>query len=609
MSGDTGIAAAGSAAGTTGGAGCMSWPDACLAAALLAIDPHGLGGAVLFDQGDDGAAHWLSLLRRLLPPTDPIRRLPSHISDDRLLGGLDLAATLAAGRRVMARGLLAEADGGFVLASGASRLPASVIAHLAAGLDTGEAAIERDGFSARATARFGVIAIVDGGEDGLAPAASLADRLSFQIVLDGRSAAPSNPPCTAEDIVEARRIAGRIRIDDEVVDALCRAAARSGIDALRAPILTVRVARLIAALRCRDQVTDDDAAMAAGLVLGPRMMRLPEPADLPADKQPPPSTPPPQSGDPQLDQETSVTPSLEDLVLAAVGARLPAHLMDTLTGRVRPAPARGQGRRSMARQTDPSHGRPVGLRRARRRGGERLDVVATLRAAAPWQAVRRGPAAAPASPAAPLIAVRREDFHVKRLKRAPVTIAIFVVDASGSSALNRLAEAKGAVELMLADCYVRRDEVALIAFRGKAAELLLPPTRSLVRAKRSLAGLPGGGGTPLASGIEAAAALADSTGRKGRAPIVVLLTDGRANVGRDGSPGRARAEADAVAAAERMRLERITALLIDTSPRPEPRAARLAEAMAARYLALPFADARALAVAVKQVAGELGTSP
>ncbi len=141
--------------------------------------------------------------------------------------------------------------------------------------------------------------------------------------------------------------------------------------------------------------------------------------------------------------------------------------------------------------------------------------------------------------------MRREDFRVSRFKQRSETTTVFVVDASGSSALHRLAEAKGAVELLLADCYVRRDSVALIAFRGRRAELLLPPTRSLVRAKRSLAGLPGGGGTPLAAGIDAALALADAMRRRGATPVVVPLTDGRANIARDGA-GRARAGADAL---------------------------------------------------------------
>ena len=100
----------------------------------------------------------------------------------------------------------------------------------------------------------------------------------------------------------------------------------------------------------------------------------------------------------------------------------------------------------------------------------------------------------------------------------------------GSSALHRLAEAKGAVELLLADCYVRRDSVAVLAFRGRSAELLLPPTRSLVRAKRSLAELPGGGGTPLAAGIDAARELAFAVRRRGDTAVVVVLSDGRANL-------------------------------------------------------------------------------
>ena len=179
---------------------------------------------------------------------------------------------------------------------------------------------------------------------------------------------------------------------------------------------------------------------------------------------------------------------------------------------------------------------------------------------------------------------------------------IFAVDASGSAALHRLAEAKGAVELLLAECYVRRDRVALIAFRGQGAELLLPPTRSLVRAKRSLAGLPGGGGTPLAAGIHAALMLADLVQRSGDTPVLVVLTDGRANIARDGTSARPRAEEEALAAATQVRVAGVSALLIDTAPRAQPQAGRLAAQMGARYLPLPHADAAALSQAVRRAA-------
>jgi magnesium chelatase subunit D len=162
-----------------------------------------------------------------------------------------------------------------------------------------------------------------------------------------------------------------------------------------------------------------------------------------------------------------------------------------------------------------------------------------------------------------------------------------------------MAEAKGAIEGLLADCYVRRDQVAVLAFRGTTAELVLPPTRSLVRARRGLAGLPGGGGTPLATGIDAVAALADRVRRSGSTPVVVMLTDGRANVARDGTGGRARAHEEALAAARALRAQGGSVLLIDTAVRPDPAAQALALAAGARYLALPQADAATLSRALR----------
>jgi magnesium chelatase subunit D len=250
-----------------------------------------------------------------------------------------------------------------------------------------------------------------------------------------------------------------------------------------------------------------------------------------------------------------------------------------------------------ALQKSNQRGRPNGVLRGELRSGAKLNVIETLRAAAPWQPMRRRGATKIVA-SQPRILIRKDDFRIARFKQRSETTTIFVVDASGSAALHRLAEAKGAVELLLADCYIRRDQVALIAFRGVSAELLLPPTRSLTRAKRSLARLPGGGGTPLAAGLDAAFALADLIRRKGQTPTVILLTDGRANVARDGGQGRPRAEEDAMNAAKQLRAAGIAGVLVDTSPRPGPLAEQFAREMGARYLPLPHADAAALSRAV-----------
>jgi len=247
-------------------------------------------------------------------------------------------------------------------------------------------------------------------------------------------------------------------------------------------------------------------------------------------------------------------------------------------------------------------GRPVGVRRGLPKDGQRLNVVETLRAAVPWQKLRQqaamAGAEAPVASQPRRIHVRADDFHVTQVRQRRETTTIFAVDASGSAALQRLAEAKGAVELLLADCYVRRDKVAVLAFRGRGAELLLPPTRSLVRAKRALAGLPGGGGTPLAAALDAAAAQADAARRRGDTPVVVVLSDGRANVALDGTGGRARGQADALAAARRLAEVGAAVLLIDTASQPSAQALELAAVARATYLALPQAGARAVAQVV-----------
>jgi magnesium chelatase subunit D len=195
-------------------------------------------------------------------------------------------------------------------------------------------------------------------------------------------------------------------------------------------------------------------------------------------------------------------------------------------------------------------------------------------------------------------AIRRDDLRIRRFETRAEAVTIFAVDASGSSALARLAEAKGAVELLLAEAYVKRAQVALVAFRGTTAELLLPPTRSLARARRSLAELPGGGGTPLAAGLNAARELAETAVARGRTPFVVVLTDGRANIAADGRAVRSIAESDARRRRKAIGAAGIASAFVDISARPRPEGAALAAAMGARYLPLPRADAAAMHAAV-----------
>ena len=181
-------------------------------------------------------------------------------------------------------------------------------------------------------------------------------------------------------------------------------------------------------------------------------------------------------------------------------------------------------------------------------------------------------------------------------------MTIFLVDASGSSASQRLSEAKGALEELLAQCYVRRDEVAMISMRGSKAEIVLPPTRSLVRAKRNLATLPGGGGTPLAAGLRAANALALSLQRKGLTPVLVIFTDGRANVNLGGVGGRVSAHADALLAAQELRAHDQRILFVDTSAQPESIAQELSMTMNAYYFPLPLtSSSRQISKAVMQM--------
>ncbi len=536
---------------------------------------------------------WLEGFRALLPADTPWRKIPVNVGEDRLLGGLDFAATLASGAPVFASGLLETSHGGVVLLAMAERASSSVAAIIGGVLERGELRIERDGVARTVPSRFSVIALDESIDDEAGVADGLAERLAFRLRLaDLQPGELLADGWSASDIAAARRRLDSVSVAEGVIERLCQTAAQFGIASARGELFALRAARAAAALLGRPVVGDDEAAVGARLVMPQRATRLP-PDD--PDQGEAPREQPSETETTEGRRDSSDIP--DDVLVDAVRAALPAGLLAMLQqhGRRRRASAGGRaGPRAVSRR----RGRPVGVRQAESLAGARLNVLATLKAAVPWQPLRgRSFDAGDVA-----LRLRKEDLRVTRFEDSQESTTVFVVDASGSQAARRLAEVKGAVELLLNDCYVRRDQVALIAFRGTDAEVLLSPTRALARAKRSLAALPGGGGTPLASGLDTARELAESIAHHGRVPAVVLMTDGRANIARDGKADIRRAEDDALTAARELCIEGFRSLLVDTARRPKPRAKALADAMGAHYVPLPQADAATITATVQAYA-------
>lgn len=210
-----------------------------------------------------------------------------------------------------------------------------------------------------------------------------------------------------------------------------------------------------------------------------------------------------------------------------------------------------------------------------------LDAAATIRAAAPWQAVRRGgPAACNAGP----LLILPEDYRLKRKTSRTRAGILFVVDASRSQgAKRRLSFAKGAVSSLLAQAYCTRDEVGLIAFGNSRADVLLPLTRSVEYAVKHLNRLSAAGNTPVAMGLRRALEVLEAEKKHSDdfRPFLLLLTDGKANY--DILPGDPFSHA--LATASRIREAQIPALVIDTESGPFNMglAEKLAEAMGGAY--------------------------
>jgi magnesium chelatase subunit D len=565
------------------------WQDALLAARLVAACGHGIGGIHLVAGNGPVRDLWLDTLKQLCAGR-PFVAMPCASSPDRICGGIDLQATLAQGRLMVEKGLLARADGGIVIIPGAERLDASANAPLCVALDTGivPAAATGDPFPAG----ISVVAIDEAaeGESGLGEA--LAGRLAIRLKLDDISwlAISRDKPSIA---VEPKLDCASVTISDAMIETIMRA---TPVLCPRRILLTVSLAKAIAALERRPSSTLRDVLTALRLA-DPDAAPLEQPEDRETaaqEQQAPQDAPEPHSDAER--NATAETPSELDVAIKA--ADISGISLDMAPSR---AAARLPGARGKSgeRRKKARRGRVTGLHERPPFPDARPDIAATLRAAAPWQPIRRAERKAQGLPDTGRVILRATDFRYRHYEDKRETAVIFAVDASGSTAFDRLGEAKGAVELLLADCYAKRHHVGLVAFRGETAETLLPPTRSLIRAKRCLEALPGGGATPLAAGLRRATELAAAARAKGQTPLMVFLSDGSGNIALDGTAGRQKAGEDAMSTARIAAALSLNCLFIDIGRRGSNRGRPLAEALNAEYCPLPFVSARGMSILVQ----------
>ena len=558
-------------------------------------------------------------------------QLPIGITDDSLLGGLELEQTLATGKRQVSRGLLARAHGRVLYVEDVNLLDANTVAHVAHALDRRRVPLEREGISAIHEADFMFLGTFNPAEGE--PSALLRDRIALIVNSNAEGSVDetvemiartfrfdNDPSSFAEDfafetaeiksaIETARVLLPHVAISKDQVRQIAIIAMRLGVEGNRADVFALKAARANAALAGRDAVNEDDLIVVIQLVLAPRATTLPSPkAQAESDEESPAEEPADEGQVPERgDREREpLSGSIEDILLRSIDARVPEEAISASHRTTRSSRA-GTGKRFKASAS--THGRYVSSMTRRNRNA-RVAVDATLRAAAPFQLARSGPreltnerSHKSGSRAGSLtdvpprgVKIRPDDLRFKQFKHRSGILFILAVDSSGSMALNRMAQAKGALTRLLQQAYLHRDKVSLISFRGTGAEVLLAPTRSVELAKRLLDALPAGGGTPLSAGVVKAIELARFARMKGaQRAMLVLFTDGRANVPLRGDrtpPPASAIEDELRRLGALLGSEEITSIVVDTKSRfvSNGEGETLARMLGARYVYLPRSD-------------------